>query len=299
MKIKKVEWHIAIRKKGKPLYEGNTRTTFFTVINNSLRYWCADPFLLKYNGLNYLFFEMYDRLKRKGVIGYRVIDKDGKLSKMHKAYEGEFHLSYPNIFFHGNDIVIVPESSAANELFYLRAVDFPNVWEKHTMIKDFMCADSTFCNFRGKKFILTSPIIKGEHSKYLCVSQIKDELHFEKINKNFVVNDKKTARMAGNCIVTEDIVIRPSQDCCLTYGSALNFSKIEEIDDGKLNEVLMKCITTADIAITNNLRYDGIHTYNANDDYEVIDLKTNEKFNFLEVIGFCINVCKKVIRCFY
>ena len=62
------EWVIAIRKNGgEKLYDGNCEQ--FHLVKNNTRYWRADPFLFKHNGNNYLFAEMYDRKKKKGVIG--------------------------------------------------------------------------------------------------------------------------------------------------------------------------------------------------------------------------------------
>lgn len=62
------EWHVVIRKRGgKTLYQGNGEG--FTPVSNDWRYWRADPFLFRHQNKDYLFVEMYDRWKRKGVIG--------------------------------------------------------------------------------------------------------------------------------------------------------------------------------------------------------------------------------------
>ena len=60
----------------------------FTVLPNTIRYWAADPFIISVGEKEYLFFEMFDRLKSKGLIGYREINGD-KIGKMKIAYEAE------------------------------------------------------------------------------------------------------------------------------------------------------------------------------------------------------------------
>lgn len=76
-KLSVPEWCCAVRfnQDGGTSILNDTETEF-TVIKDSYRYWTADPFLAEENGKYYLFFEVYDRLKRKGVLGYREITKN-------------------------------------------------------------------------------------------------------------------------------------------------------------------------------------------------------------------------------
>lgn len=68
----------------------------FTVLPNTIRYWAADPFIISVGEKEYLFFEMFDRLKSKGLIGYREINGD-KIGKMKIAYEQ--NIIYPFLIF--------------------------------------------------------------------------------------------------------------------------------------------------------------------------------------------------------
>ena len=86
------EWTIAYRKRGdKLLFEENGRNEAFIPLKNSLRYWCADPFLVEWNGHEYLFFERWDRYRRKGIIAYRE-EVNGKWGKAINVIELEGHL---------------------------------------------------------------------------------------------------------------------------------------------------------------------------------------------------------------
>ena len=53
---------------------------------------------------------------------------------------------------------------------------------------------------------------------------------------------------------------------------------------------MIKKILPSDIKIKGVARIDGIHTYNSNGRYEVIDYKINQKFSLVEIIGFVL--CK-------
>ena len=57
---------------------------------------------------------MFDRLKSKGVIGYREIDRE-KVGEMKIAYEANRHLSFPFIFKHEENYYIMPEYSEGKE----------------------------------------------------------------------------------------------------------------------------------------------------------------------------------------
>jgi hypothetical protein len=53
------EWIIAIRSKSDNLlFEDGGTLKKFKLIKNTLRYWCADPFLVSHNNKDYVFFEM-------------------------------------------------------------------------------------------------------------------------------------------------------------------------------------------------------------------------------------------------
>lgn len=102
-RLKKDEWIIAIRKRGEEQ---------FRIIPNTLRYWCADPFVKEIDGHTFLLFEMYDRLKGKGLIGYRKFDGI-KWGKPKVLIEDATHLSYPFVYEENGKMYIMPESNRA------------------------------------------------------------------------------------------------------------------------------------------------------------------------------------------
>lgn len=117
----KGEWVVGIRKvNDRLLYEinGQDKRPIFITMPRSSRYWQADPFIITINDKIYVFFELYDHIKRKGELAYRIYEND-HFSKIHKIYESEHHLSYPFVSIDGSKVRIVPECYQSNELFSL------------------------------------------------------------------------------------------------------------------------------------------------------------------------------------
>lgn len=268
------EWNIAIRSIGnKRLYEDDGTKEPFEVIPNSFRYWCADPFIISDGEEDYLFFEMFDRFKGKGVIGYRVIDKNGKIGKMKKAYESAHHISFPFIFKHEGNYYMMPESSYDRNLTLLRAKHFPDQWEVvKTWFSGEKVCDSVMFEKDRDVFLLTQPIeYPYTHSKLNLYQVINNTLI--QCDRNPVVDDNSCARMAGAIIEDCGKLIRPGQDC-KTYGDAVCFSEMIVVNGKQYCEKERKRITVNMIRICNQKeKAKGIHTYNHSNRFEVIDLK--------------------------
>lgn len=288
MKIKKVEWCLAYRKRqSRLLADAPDRISDFKIIKNSARYWCADPFVIKDGECNYVFFEMYDRLKRKGEIGYRKIDAQGNISSLKKAFEDECHLSYPFIFKKDGDYYIIPESSGKRQLYLLKATNFPDRWKiDKILMDDIRLVDTTLLEYRGQVYMFTTPIVEDNVSN-LSVCRLKDGIFEREEAVTTVIKDKSRARMGGAFIMCDGEIIRVSQDCSHTYGGGLVFSKIS-LQQDRFSEEIVSTIEGKNLMVDGK-KFDGIHTYNCNGDYEFIDLKIDRKFNILECVGYLRN----------
>ncbi len=282
----KEEWNVAIRKRSsdKLLYE-DKNAEGFEVIKNDIRYWCADPFIISKDGKDYLFVEAYDRFKAKGVIGYREID-NGKIGKLKIAMELEKHLSFPNVFEHDGKIYMMPESNGLNKLSVYEAIEFPDRWEEKTVLLNESVVDSVFLKADGEVYILTK----------LC-NQADFELVWYRLDgKSWILSDenpiasgKYNSRMGGAIIERNGHLIRVAQDCEGGYGLALNFNELS-VDNGKYSEKMISRIDMASMPGKISKKYVGIHTYNLNNNYEVIDLKNKNRFK----IGNAINVLYRI-----
>lgn len=289
----KEEWTLAIRKRQeKLLLEAGGTDEQFHIIKNSPRYWAADPFLISKDDKDYIFFEMFDRLKGKGLIGYRVIEKD-KISKMKVAYEHNTHLSFPFVFEHEGDFYMMPESSKDHTLPILKAKSFPDKWEIVSNLNN------------GERFV-DSVLFEHKGSVYLFTQQIQNSYSFDKLDVYITESDKlvahkcnpvvvshENARLAGKVFRLNDSIIRVSQDCSADYGRKLTFNKITGLSPNTYSEEKLKEIEVADISLDAKNDYCGTHTYNQNENYEIIDLKNKTKLKLFNVFNIFYRVFQK------
>ncbi len=270
------------------------KKTPFTVIENSKRFWTADPFLFEKDGVLYLFFEAFDIFKRKGLLGYRTLAKDG-FGDIHIIFEYDSHLSFPFIYEDNGEIFIIPESAKSGELFRLKCTSFPDQWIKERVLLNENVVDTV----RFKK----------DNTEYF-ISETVDENHvYDRVDlyythgdaviscdNNPVKRDVSNARGAGAVCEINGKLIRPSQDCGDSYGERLNLNEITQLDKDGFSEELLDTFTYKDIALNKTITIDGIHTYNKLGSVEVIDLRIPGKFNLLYALGFFKKAFDKVFR---
>lgn len=269
---------IAFRqRKGKALYENGSSGDGFILIKNNLRYWMADPFLIKHNGVNYLFAELYDKKHSKGVIGYARL-KGHRCGKFHVCLKEKYHLSYPCVFFRDGNIYMMPESASNKEAAVYKATFFPGKWEKVRVVVKQACVDTTPFVYENDKYFFTTMVTtKGSNDNLFLLSEKNGEY------KNLLSNNL-CLRSAGNVILDKTVMIRPSQDDTV-YGDAVIFNRVDKFDVADYCETPYKRVlppnfenndNQVSIGLINsskNIKFDGLHTYNVNEDYEVVDLR--------------------------
>ena len=272
----------------------NNTNDEFTIIPNTKRYWAADPFLYEKDGHYYLFFEMFDRLKRKGLIGCREISEYG-FGDMNVIYEGESHLSYPYIFEKDGEVYIIPESNKAGELFRLKCCDFPNKWTKDKVISNERLADTTLFEKDGTTYYFSEVVDDSGIFDRLDLFY-EENNHFISCVKNPVKMDIHSARCAGKVFEYNGSFIRPSQDCSNSYGEKINFNRVLSISKENYQEELLSTLSVCNLHLNTNQKFIGIHTYNKLNNVEIIDLKISGKFYFLGLIGIINKVFSLLLK---
>lgn len=270
-------WNIAYRKcaEGTILHDEDTE---FIVIPNNYRSWAADPFIFEYNENTYIFAELYDFIKGRGVIGYSKFS-EGKFTTWKTILSKPYHLSYPYIFQHKNSIYMIPESGSTKKIIVYRAVKFPDLWEEKCVICEDTFVDTSFIEKENQFIGLTYK--PGKNSKQYFI-QFDEKFHLNYLIEQHQL-EGKDARPGGRMYEEENQIIVITQDCNKTYGGGLLFF-LYEYNDGKL--VLKKSIKKLYPQMLNyskNLLLDGIHTYSATKQYEVIDIKTR-RLNLLNLL---------------
>lgn len=264
------EWIIAyrIRKEGQTLIEDQVSP--FNLIPNTWRYWCADPQMLEYHGQTYVFAELYDRILRRGVIGYCQLGERG-CTHWRVVLKMPWHLSYPYLVKYNDSVYMIPESYAGKEISVYKAVCFPDRWEKvHTFCSDCVAVDSTVFCMCDNWWMQTLRIEEG-HSR-LELYRI-NEKHGNLEACRILEGDPDNIRSAGPLFMHNNRLIRPAQDCTESYGYALNFYEITDFSTSTYEEKLIAKIFPASICSELREGPHGIHTYGVNSKYEIIDLK--------------------------
>lgn len=271
------EWQLAIRKKGtETLIDGNGDG--FLLIPSSTRYWYADPFLFSYRGQTYVFVEMYDRTQRKGVIGFATLNGT-HCSKFQVCLETPYHLSYPCVFTHNNEIYMVPESYQSGEISIYKSTNFPYSWEKVSVLCGEVGVDTTPIQTESDTIFLStffeSKTRRANNNLYLILADG---------TKKILYSNNYRVRSAGHILYHHGNQIRPAQDCEKTYGEQIIFYQIDVLNSNRLEEHEIMSVAAPDsntpaktvirIEKRNKKRkFIGTHTYNSDNNYEIIDLK--------------------------
>lgn len=271
-------WNVAFRKRrGNGILED--QSTPFTVVRNSFRYWAADPFLFEHQGRTYIFAELYDYIRRRGILGYCEIVQ-GRAGKWQPILAESFHMSYPYITERDGEIYILPEANSSKCLFVYRAVHFPDQWERCDPIrKDVRYADTTPFVANRKTYALTYDVedARNPKLKLLNLDCPSGDLVLELPNPEL-------RRPAGKVIPGN---IRVAQNCAEDYGKGLVFYRYVYSGRENYSEEELLRLYPQDLQLSSRLYLDGMHTYNISEHYEVVDIKTR-RLNLLNLLFRCI-----------
>ena len=266
------EWSVGYRNKGQKNY---------TIIRTD-NSWIADPFLFEYDGEHYLFVEYVNG--KKGEIAYfKFIENRPVFQRV--IISEPYHLSYPCVFAHGNDVYMIPESADNHSIDLYRAVLFPDKWEKVCQLAQGIYYDTTYVSFHGKDYLISYSPKKGYFELGLLSLDIEEKT-IQKLNeKQYKEN---VGRPAGRLYEEDGKIIRPAQNCSRKYGENLFFYKIEGFE----NDELIECLERTLSADETDTRFQRIHTYNRDSVYETVDF-FKEKFHLLRPFKLAIKVAKQ------
>ena len=288
MRIASQVYKVGIRKRnGTYLFEDTSLLKKFKILRSSILYCFADPFLFEHNNVHYLFLERINKITRKGQIVFSIIrDKDGKVSRPHPVIKTKFHMSFPNITIINGQIVMIPETCEEKCVAIYSFDNFPCGCKKQIEI---------LTNVRHVDSILYNNYLLS----YCIEEQFNPSLHLYKKGDNGLysltnrfVDSDDTKRCAGKIFNLNNDVIFPSQIGFPNYGYGLCFYKISMLK-GCITFNNYRSITAADVFRILKKKVNGIHTYNIDSVYEVIDLDFS-MLSFFGLIGRILRrFCKK------
>lgn len=269
---KNEKWTIAYRKRAEDQTLLDDLSEAFAPLPNTWRYWRADPFLFEKDEKTYLFAELFDRIKGRGVLGCCELTDSGA-KKWKVVIEESFHMSYPFIFQRGEEIYLIPEAFKSGKITLYKAASFPYEWTRVLDLADMVAVDSTIVDTAAGSYMITFRIVDAEAE--LVVMGLNEQME---LNNLRVVSRKEdpNVRPAGKAFIWKDRLIRPAQDCTKGYGYGLNFMQISALDETHYSEELIRKVLPDEISIQGIPMPQGIHTYNFSTRYEVIDFKEYE-----------------------
>jgi hypothetical protein len=264
------QWCLAYRRRGAvPLDAGDASGFRFLLPPRDCFF--ADPFVMERDGRHYVFFEYYSNHTRKGVISCLELEDDDPRPVPRTVLEREYHLSYPFVFSCGDETYMIPESSENRTVELYRSVEFPNRWTLDTvLLEDVAAFDATLARHDGRFWMFANVVSRGRTSQDELFLFTSERLRGPWVSHpmNPVVSDVRAARPAGRILVRDGHLIRPGQDSSDGYGSAITLNRIEELSQTSYREV-----PVARVEPKWPEAADGIHTYNIDDGYEVLDAR--------------------------
>lgn len=194
----------------------------------------ADPFLFRHGEELYLFFES----QAVGEFGKIEAIKTTDLKKF--EYVGEilkqpFHLSFPLVFRDGDDIFLMPESFAENEVALYRFERFPDKLVKMRVLLHGAYKDSSLINHAGVWYFFTTSVNGLE----LFYTEDIREGHLIPHPHNPITNDPRYNQSGGSPIVLNGQLYRIAQDGSGEYGRNISILKINELSKDRYEEVVL------------------------------------------------------------
>lgn len=117
----------------------------------------ADPFLIRHEGLRWLFAEEFSYAANEGRLVALPLDKDLRPGSPVRLDLPQGHLSFPFLCPAAGALWLIPESSARRTLDLYECVRFPDRWRlRRRLFADLDAADSVLLRHAGRWWLFTS-----------------------------------------------------------------------------------------------------------------------------------------------
>ena len=275
--VKTTDWGVAIRKVTNE-YDtilGRDKKVPFSLVENTSQYWFADPLLFSDNGKTWLFVEAFNRVAKKGEIGYFEII-DGKAVNFKIIIDTPTHMSYPFVFKYQHEYYMIPETGAAHYIALYKAKVFPGEWVLDKILLDnVVYRDSTIIPGENGHFKVLSYKQEGTNRFNLknTFTVFDLDINQKKLEKVSEFKDSKQCnRPAGPCFENGGKHYRVAQKCNRAYGEAMFLYEINN-DGSFLKDELVCSFDGSHIQLPSKKKVVLTHTYSQAGGYEVVDYR--------------------------
>ncbi|MGQ9722102.1 MAG: glucosamine inositolphosphorylceramide transferase family protein [Candidatus Jordarchaeum sp.] len=265
------EWGIGLIKGPEENLINNGETSKFSwVLRPTKRYYFADPCLIKDRNSTYVFFEKFDMKKRKGNICYIELKENGASDKVMLSMDVPYHIAYPCVFRYREYIYMTIEEAESNSINLYRLNSFPDKWERIcAIVPDMPGLDPTICTHNNLWWLFFVLKEKGQSIKlYIYYS---DDLfgHWRPHERNPVKADIQSSRPAGKLFYYKGQLIRPAQDCTISYGKRIMLNRILKLSPWEFEEEPVTIINQ----VFDKKYKDGVHTISAGENITLVDVR--------------------------
>ncbi len=225
----------------------------------------ADPFLAEHDGHTYLLFEDIPETRR-GRLGCVEIFKDGSCSEMRIILERDYHISYPCVVEENGELFLLPETADAGQVELYRFREFP--WEidpmPRRMAADLRVVDTTPIHHEGRWYFFTTTAQPFMETFLFWADRLDSVWNLHPASPISV--SVRNSRSAGNLFWRNGRLYRPTQDCSVCYGYAIQVNEVTRLTPTEFVESPVQSVLPTWMP---GLR--GTHTWNESSQYQVID----------------------------
>jgi hypothetical protein len=196
----------------------------------------ADPFLVRHEQRNWLFYEEFEYLRNKGRLAVCEVDEDARwLGRPATILDCPYHLSYPHVFFHEDTWWMVPESCENGTVDLYRCQRFPNVWSKELTLLHVDACDTTLHLQQGCWWLFTAVRNPRDGERHLEIYTsprlASPEWQPHPVNGRLLYADAPNGsqRPAGPLLRVGERWLRPSQHSPDYYGQGCRFYEIQRL----------------------------------------------------------------------
>lgn len=195
----------------------------------------ADPFMLRVNGLWYLFFEVFNAQQQRGEIGLAT-SPDGLVWHYQQIVLREtFHLSYPYVFQVGEDYFMIPETYENQSIRLYRASQFPNQWEFVAyLLQGQEYVDASIVYYQDYWWLFSS--LPSSDILQLHFARQLTGTWFAHPQSPVIAGNAQIARPGGRVISYGSHLIRYAQDDATVYGKSVSAFQITELTPSTYQE---------------------------------------------------------------
>jgi hypothetical protein len=263
------QWFLAFQPRGSGLPTAERFRNATLLVPPGDRFW-ADPCLVDWKDASYLFLEEFRFAEQRGTVSCSRLSPDGRWTRPETVLERPYHLSYPFVFFVGEDAFMLPETAANGGIELYRAHSFPGGWAlEAVLVPGVHAVDPTLIEHGGRYWLFANVAVDGAstNDELSLFSSRSLRGPWEPHPRNPIVSDVRRARPAGRPFLDESgALIRPSQDCSGFYGSAVVFNRIETLSETEYRETAVGRLEPS--WRSSNL---GTHTYTRSELWEALD----------------------------